>query len=99
MLSREQRAYDQWVTREPPWSDPDWGAQPRCEVCGCWLRDKADSTEDFEDKVHCDGTVGEEYGAACGKLQAHAPHDEVMWAWVRVHRICKNCGHDNWEEG
>jgi len=93
--------YDQWATREPPWSNaPDytWEMQPHCQVCGCWLKLQPDKVTFEEDTEHCDGVVHGELGAAlCGKSTNHGPHDFVVWGWSISHRRCRRCGYVNEE--
>lgn len=107
MLTTEQRNYDAWVTREPPWADwPDpWELLPRCEACGCWLPHKPDREEELVDGGHCEGPREDLYGPPVAgwiytpcETDCKGPHDYVHGVLIREFRDCRHCGATNVQE-
>lgn len=82
----------------PGEDEPDGPVVLNCSCCGSFLPHKADRTEPWKDKVHCNGKVLEsECGpiSACGNYQDHPPHDVVAACGYTEYRRCSRCGTEN----
>lgn len=89
------RRYDQWVTREPDWYNRwlDEPVQPKCAVCGKFVKDVVLHRLFIEEGDWCDGKQiiidGEEMGTLCGVWRDHEPHFNVQAGYTVIYRQCQ----------
>jgi len=106
--SIDARAYDAWVTREPPWDDHEpWQELLHCKFCGGWVSTKPDNfifRVEHKMTAKCYGTL-EGYAAEgeCPKCYwdddlgkwiepPHGPHEFEGYAGQTSYYRCHRCG-------
>jgi|SRR5215831_3233417 len=94
----DARAYDAWVTREPPWDDHEpWQELLHCKFCGAWVSTKPENIilrVEHSRKGTCYGNLeGYDAEGECPDWnKPHGKHEIEAYAGQSTYFRCKRCG-------
>lgn len=82
------RGLDDWLTREP-YLEPEPFPQPKCSVCGRFVKDEVIHHVTVDEVEECGGDTSGEYGSECGRWHIdHEPHTFVVGGYTVLYRQC-----------